>query len=110
VLLLGPTSFFYLERKAVASSFIDWNPLMMMFNMDKGPEEICKILNDEPIRYLVFQPAELARLSRQYPANRLTASGRERMDEFFKSPCLELVMKQDSPLVHLYRIKKIGLP
>ena len=110
VLLLGTTSFFYLERKAVASSFLDWNPLLIAFNLNKSPEEICEILNDEPIAYLVFQPAELARLSQQYPANRLTASGRERMDEFFKSPCLELVMKPDSPLVHLYRIKKMGLP
>jgi hypothetical protein len=110
VLLLGTVSFFYLERKAAASFFVAWNPLIIMFNLDKSPGEICQTLNEEPINYLVYQPAELSRVSGTFGVNRLTASGRERMEEFFQSPCLELVMRQDQPQVDLYRLKKMGLP
>jgi len=110
VLLVGTTSFFYLERKATASSFIDWNPLILRFNDDQPAKGICRELNQQQIRYLVFQPEELDRLSRQYPANRLTPKGRARMNEFFQSPCLEPVAGSDFQRVYLYRIKKMGLP
>jgi|GEM_PF-5403270 len=103
ILLLGPTSFFYLERKAYAPSFIDWNPVVVLFNLNKSPEEVCKTLNQEPIKYLVFQPAEFERISRQYPVNRLTPAGKKRMSEFFQSKCLKPVglnFKQ----VYLYQI------
>ena len=110
VVLLGPTCFFYLERKAVASSFIDWNPLILLFNLNKSPGEICRSLNDDSIRYLVFQPADLDRLSGNYPANQLTASGKTRLEQFFGGRCLEPVIKFDPPGVYLYRVNKNSLP
>jgi len=103
-ILLGPTSFFYLQREAVASSFADWNPLVVLFNRDKSPREICQLSNQDGVRYLVFQPPEFWRLSIQYPANRLTPAGKARMDDFFQSGCIEKIMSVQDDQILLYRI------
>jgi hypothetical protein len=102
--LLGPTSFFYLERKALANSYIDENPLIQMFNLGKSPEEVCMFLGREKIGYLVFQPGEIERLSKQYPANQLSETGKARMDQFMTSPCLEQVMSSKTQQIYLFKV------
>jgi len=102
--LLGPTSFFYLQRKAMVNSYIDWNPLIILFNQNQPPEEVCRLLGEEKISYLVYQPKEIERLSSRRPANRLTQDGRKRLSEFLSSPCLEQVMSSKTQQIYLFKI------
>ena len=104
VILLGPINFFYLKRKALATSIIDWNPLILSFNENKSAGEICRELNRQGIRWLVFQPSELEHVSRIYSANQLNPEGQKRMQEFFQSNCLVPVLRMDLQGVYLYRI------
>jgi hypothetical protein len=103
VALLGPTSFFYLERKTLSNSFIDQNPLLEMFNQDRTAEEVSRFLLDRGIGYLVYQPREIERLA-HYPVNRLNDVGRKRRDEFLTSAYLEPVMHSDVQQIFLYRL------
>jgi len=102
--LLGPTSFFYLERKAFGNSFIDWNPLLAWFNEGKSAPEVCEMLKREGIAWLVYQPGELERLASQYPVNRLSPPAEKSLNDFFSGPCLEKVMSNENRRIYLYRI------
>ena len=104
VALLGPTSLFYLERNALANSWIDENPLVRHFNSGKTALEVCSILQEDKIRYLVYQPLELDRLGSQYPVNRLSEQGRARLEVFISSPCLERVMSNEKQKIYLFRL------
>jgi hypothetical protein len=105
VALLGPTSSFYLQRKTLANSYIDWNPLLLMFNRGKSAEDVCGFLDKEKIRWLVYQPGEIDRLGSQYPANRLSETGSAGLTNFLKSPCLEQVMSSKSRRIYLFKIR-----
>jgi len=104
VALVGPSAFFYLERKALASSFIDWNPLVVLFGQGKSASEVCEMLNRDRVSWLVYQPGELARLASRYPVNRLPPLAEKSLDDFFPGPCLEKVMSNESRRIYLFRI------
>ena len=104
VILLGTTSFFYLNRVVIVSSFIDWHPLIIQFNLNYSAEQIIENLKKDGVKYIIFQPAEFNRLSRRYQVNLLTPQGAKRMKEFFASPSLKLIKIFSHPIVYLYEI------
>jgi len=65
-LTLGETRIAYFRNKLIPHSYADKDPLLIWAREARQPEEIFNKLKQENVGYIVYNPAEMDRLSKKY--------------------------------------------
>lgn len=82
ILLVGESRNYYLHRKYLVSSAIDYSIMKRFLIHSKNTDEMKELMKKEKIDFILFSPAEFDRLQKTY--NRLEIKDFEKMLSFFK--------------------------
>lgn len=97
VLFVGETSFLYLQRPCLAPSFLNPNPLVHLVQQGLPFPVAARRLREAGLTHVLYRPAELDRLERDYRTHRLSAEQRARLEQFFQSGFCRPVAVQERP-------------
>ncbi len=84
-LTLGETRIAYFRNRLIPHAYVDKDPLLTWARERRDPEEIFRKLKEENIGYIVYNPAEMERLTRKYKIWEATQDERLRLTGLMKN-------------------------